>query len=82
MSVCVCLQTKVCTRCGSLLSPLMEKPASEVAAASFEKGRDWVCRVCGVPQTVQSIAVPYVFRYLCAELAAMNIKLSLDVQAV
>ncbi|CAI5484025.1 unnamed protein product [Closterium sp. Yama58-4] len=38
-----------------------------------------VCRVCGTGKGVVRVAMPYVFKYLAAELAAMNIKLTLDV---
>ena len=69
----------MCTRCGSLLSPLIEKPASSTAAASYESQRQWSCRLCKKTDSIQLIAVPYVFRYLVAELAAMNIKVDLDV---
>ncbi|CAI5957947.1 unnamed protein product [Closterium sp. NIES-65] len=36
-----------------------------------------VCRVCGTGKGVVRVAMPYVFKYLAAELAAMNIKLTL-----
>ena len=36
-----------------------------------------VCSVCGTGAHVESVAMPYVFRYLATELAAMNIKLQL-----
>ncbi|CAI5969894.1 unnamed protein product [Closterium sp. NIES-64] len=38
-----------------------------------------VCRVCGTGKGVVRVAMPYVFKYLAAELAAMNIKLTLGV---
>lgn len=34
-----------------------------------------VCRVCGPDVEVRLVNIPYVLRYLVAELAAMNIKL-------
>ncbi|GJP30642.1 hypothetical protein CLOM_g4176 [Closterium sp. NIES-68] len=38
-----------------------------------------VCRVCGTGRGVVRVAMPFVFKYLAAELAAMNIKLTLGV---
>ncbi|XP_013402434.1 DNA-directed RNA polymerase I subunit RPA2 [Lingula anatina] len=73
---------RVCTKCGSLLSAQMEKPPSALAAASFEAARHWVCKICGRKDSVVEISIPFVFKYLVAELAAMNIKLTLDVKPV
>lgn len=38
------------------------------------------CRVCHNSRHVQRVALPYVFRYLVAELAAMNIRCTLGVK--
>ncbi|CAH3030121.1 unnamed protein product [Porites evermanni] len=73
---------QVCTKCGSILSPLLDKPAVEVAAAAAHKERKWTCKVCESTEHIQLLAFPYVFRYLVAELAAMNIKVALDVKRV
>ena len=51
----------------------------EVAAAAAYKERKWTCKVCESTEHIQLLAFPYVFRYLVAELAAMNIKVALDV---
>lgn len=66
----------VCVTCGSLLSPLLEKPPP---AWSALRNRKYTCTVCARSDTVDTISVPYVFRYFVAELAAMNIKVKLDV---
>jgi hypothetical protein len=55
----------VCTQCGSILSTL--------ATGSS-------CRICATDQGCTSIALPYVFFYLVSELAALNIRLTLDVK--
>lgn len=73
---------QVCTKCGSILSPLLDKPAVKVAAAAAHKERKWTCKVCESTEHIQLLAFPYVFRYLVAELAAMNIKVALDVKRV
>ena len=39
-----------------------------------------ICPVCdGSGRHMERVAMPYVFKYLATELAAMNIKVSLDV---
>ncbi|XP_022804610.1 DNA-directed RNA polymerase I subunit RPA2-like [Stylophora pistillata] len=72
----------VCTKCGSILSPLLEKPVDELAAAAAYRKRKWICKVCESSVHVQLLAFPYVFRYLVAELAGMNIKTCLQVKKV
>ncbi|XP_069110170.1 LOW QUALITY PROTEIN: DNA-directed RNA polymerase I subunit RPA2-like [Argopecten irradians] len=70
----------VCTKCGSMLSPLLERPAAAVAAVTSEKRRKWTCMICKRTDTIQIITVPFVFRYLIAELAAINIKVQVEVK--
>ncbi|KAG5266530.1 hypothetical protein AALO_G00233170 [Alosa alosa] len=69
--------TQVCMDCGSLLSPLLEKPPPSWSAT---RQRRTVCTLCGKSDAIDTVAVPYVFRYFVAELAAMNIKIKLDVK--
>ncbi|KAE8280355.1 DNA-directed RNA polymerase I subunit RPA2 [Larimichthys crocea] len=68
---------QVCVDCGSLLSPLLEKPPPSWSAMRHRKT---VCTLCGKSDSIDSVSVPYVFRYFVAELAAMNIKVKLDVK--
>ena len=39
----------------------------------------WKCKLCKEDGKIDVISVPYVFRYLIAELAAMNIRVKMDV---
>ncbi|KAJ1561936.1 hypothetical protein HK405_001686, partial [Cladochytrium tenue] len=97
-------QCHVCTRCGSILSPVSvarrrrrharehnaavatgvaDAVVDDVAASSavWTGDRDAVeCLTCGTAKHIDVVAVPFVFRYLCAELVAMNIRLKLEVQ--
>lgn len=59
-----------CTKCGSLLSTcLITKDES------FENTSDqYTCLSCDTPRHVIQVSVPYVLRYLIAELASVNIK--------
>ena len=76
-------QTLVCKRCGSLVSPILE--TSKISATDTGVR----CATCSedakddpdVRSSVVPISVPYVFRYLVAELLSMNIKLSLNIKA-
>ncbi|CAL1577099.1 unnamed protein product [Knipowitschia caucasica] len=68
---------QVCVDCGSLLSPLLEKPPPQW---SHMKQRNTVCLLCGKSESIDTVSVPYVFRYFVAELAAMNIKVKLEVK--
>ncbi|XP_053316124.1 DNA-directed RNA polymerase I subunit RPA2 [Spea bombifrons] len=66
----------VCVECGSLLSPFLEKPS---ASWSAMRNRNYHCTFCNRSDTVDTISVPYVFRYFVAELAALNINVKLNV---
>uniref|UniRef100_A0A8C6CKJ1 DNA-directed RNA polymerase n=1 Tax=Moschus moschiferus TaxID=68415 RepID=A0A8C6CKJ1_MOSMO len=66
----------VCVKCGSLLSPLLEKPPPSWSAL---RNRKYNCALCNRSDTIDTVSVPYVFRYFVAELAAMNIKVKLDI---
>lgn len=95
MGACVCSGTRpplpclpADCRCGSLLSPLSE--AAAVTGASFAAAGGAlrgpaaprvVCRLCdGSGRHIERVAMPYVFKYLATELAAMNIKVTLTVR--
>jgi DNA-directed RNA polymerase I subunit RPA2 len=68
-------QSHVCKICGSILSPMT------VNKDGMGGKRDKVeCITCGTSEGIDVIAVPYVFRYLCTELTAMNVRLKLEVQ--
>ncbi|EDQ84628.1 uncharacterized protein MONBRDRAFT_12630 [Monosiga brevicollis MX1] len=69
-------EVDVCRKCGSLLSPY----SSEKTAAN--RIRVLRCRGCSDGGEVVRVNLPYVFRYLTAELSAMNIRLSLDVAPI
>ncbi|XP_061743859.1 DNA-directed RNA polymerase I subunit RPA2 isoform X2 [Nerophis ophidion] len=68
---------QVCVDCGSLMSPLLEKPPPHWSSTRHRKT---ACMLCGKSDSIDSVSVPYVFRYFVAELAAMNIKVKLDVK--
>ncbi|XP_067277472.1 DNA-directed RNA polymerase I subunit RPA2 [Pseudorasbora parva] len=68
---------QVCMDCGSMLSPLLEKPPPHWSATRHRKT---ICLLCNKSDSIENISVPYVFRYFLSELAAMNIKIKLDVK--
>lgn len=62
----------VCGSCGSIISTMNISKSSIAKRKSF-------CRLCKSDAYVDIIALPYVFRYLAAELTAMNINIKLTV---
>lgn len=65
----------VCESCGSLLSPIREKSG----------GHEVICMVCEADERkgcVRKVALPYSFKYLVNELAAMNIRTVLKLKEV
>lgn len=69
--------SRLCKKCGSLLSPMLVGLSSTTAAANGAVQSRWMCRACSDGGQIEIISVPYVFRYLVAELAAMNIRVEL-----
>lgn len=66
---------EVCSKCGSLLSTLA---GASAGGPGNPRGRAF-CGTCQTSKNIEAVALPYVFRYLSTELAAMNIKLSLNI---
>eukprot|EP00959_Pyramimonas_sp_CCMP1952_P311982 6529316-Pyramimonas_sp.AAC.1 len=67
----------VCRLCGSLLSTTAI-PAPMGVSLVTSSERRITCRVCDSSKGVEKVALPYVFKYLAAELAAMNIRITLS----
>ncbi|KAG5182121.1 DNA-directed RNA polymerase I complex subunit Rpa2 p [Tribonema minus] len=78
----------VCCTCGSMLSPCHQRSAVTSAGRSEEEVIQasrcrYICRAlktCQDKGQIESVAMPYVFRYLANELAGMGIKLTLTVK--
>eukprot|EP00899_Mesostigma_viride_P003894 jgi/Mesvir1/13505/Mv10505-RA.1 len=75
----------VCSACGSMLSTSVVPPKMDMLAATDplagagrSSARVVTCNTCGTPEHVEKVAMPYVFRFLAAELAGMNMKLTLQ----
>jgi hypothetical protein len=75
-------QAHVCMKCGSILSPHLKRITMGSVDDSSDKSRRWICRVCKQYDSVKIVTIPFVFRYLVAELAAMNIRVKLDVAPI
>ena len=73
----------VCSLCGSILTTtLVRQQKSAVREIGglppFRPSRKVICHACQSSRGMGTVAMPYVFRYLAAELAAMNIKMTLQ----
>ncbi|CAN6293084.1 unnamed protein product [Urochloa humidicola] len=74
----------VCSLCGSLLTATVIKSDAQKKAKREMLGlptvrpqKNLACQACKTSKGMETVAMPYVFRYLASELAAMNIKLEL-----
>lgn len=65
----------ICTKCGSITSPI-----STHSASSLSNVREIECRACQTSTGIDQVALPYVFRYLATELMSMGIKVTLKTQ--
>ncbi|KAL2514232.1 nuclear RNA polymerase A2 [Forsythia ovata] len=74
----------VCSLCGSILTTSIiksQKRAVRDMVGDLPPGRvpkKVTCVACQSSKGMETVAMPYVFRYLAAELAAMNIKMTLQ----
>lgn len=83
----------VCSHCGSLLAPAATLRVAGVGlgggggavvgglgVSSHNAGLGKVvCRVCNTGSGIERVALPFVFKYLASELAAMNIRIGLEI---
>ncbi len=60
---------KICTRCGSIIS-------------ISKKNSHAICLLCGKSDSIANIAIPYVLKYLVAELASVNIRVNFDTSQI
>lgn len=60
-------------KCHTILTPIVHFKEDSYS------GKIAVCKVCD-STFVQEIGIPNVFRYLCSELAAVNIKLQFNIE--
>ncbi|KAL6613997.1 hypothetical protein ACP70R_036267 [Stipagrostis hirtigluma subsp. patula] len=74
----------VCSLCGSLLTATVIKSDAQkkgkremLGLPTVRPPKNLACHACKTSKGMETVAMPYVFRYLAAELAAMNIKLEL-----
>lgn len=76
---------QMCAECGSLIStvsqPMDSSILGRVGTQDASNRPTTICRIHNSSRNVVTVAMPYVFKYLVSELAAMNIKVTLDVKS-
>uniref|UniRef100_A0AAR2KEB1 DNA-directed RNA polymerase n=1 Tax=Pygocentrus nattereri TaxID=42514 RepID=A0AAR2KEB1_PYGNA len=65
---------------GAICKDLRVFPAECRGRRCTYRGKLTICLLCKKSDSIETVSVPYVFRYFVAELAAMNIKIKLDVK--
>jgi DNA-directed RNA polymerase I subunit RPA2 len=79
----------ICSHCGSLLAPAATLRVAGGGPGGSEGGLGSgspavlgkvVCRVCNSGSGIERVALPFVFKYLASELAAMNIRIGLEIR--
>jgi DNA-directed RNA polymerase I subunit RPA2 len=68
----------MCIKCGSLVSPYCALGTETYPIG--ESGETWICKMCNSGHDVKRVSLPYVLRYLVAELASVNIKVNFDIK--
>lgn len=70
---------KMCTECGSFLSIVAGSSASTFGAAlAGSSSRPTVCHICGRADSIKTVRVPYVLKFLAAEFASVNINVKFN----
>ncbi|KAH0784383.1 hypothetical protein KY290_003981, partial [Solanum tuberosum] len=72
----------VCSECGSVLTSSVIQPPKRAVQVILKQlparePKKVTCVACRSSKGMETVAMPYVFKYLAAELAAMNIKMTL-----
>lgn len=60
-------------QCHTILTPIIQFKEDSYSSKIA------ICKTCDSTR-IQEIGIPYVFRYLCSELAAVNIKLKFNIE--
>lgn len=60
----------MCNHCKSIVSTV----------SNSSSNKSVICRTCETHKYIKTVPLPFVFKYLVAELTAMNIKVMLDVK--
>ncbi|XP_020263709.1 DNA-directed RNA polymerase I subunit 2 isoform X2 [Asparagus officinalis] len=73
---------EVCSFCGSLLTATVIQQQKRIVqeipgVPQTRTPKNFTCHACKTKKGMETVAMPYVFRYLAAELAAMNIRMEL-----
>ncbi|KAG4180829.1 hypothetical protein ERO13_A10G189000v2 [Gossypium hirsutum] len=76
----------VCSLCGSILTTAIIQPQKRVVREvgglpPARAPKKVMCHACQTSKGMETVAMPYVFRYLAAELAAMNIKMTIQLSS-
>ncbi|XVF00183.1 hypothetical protein REPUB_Repub03eG0263200 [Reevesia pubescens] len=76
----------VCSLCGSILTTAIVQTQKRATRAigglpPARAPKKVTCHACQTSKGMETVAMPYVFRYLAAELAAMNIKMTIQLSS-
>ncbi|WOL19443.1 DNA-directed RNA polymerase I subunit 2 [Canna indica] len=76
---------EVCSNCGSVLTASAIQPQKKAVREIYglppaRTPKSYICHACKTGKGLETVAMPYVFKYLAAELAAMNIKMELQLR--
>ena len=80
------LQMDVCQDCGTFIPPQIELPTKGVGSGSGAYTTNATlkkkCCICPNGGRIANIIVPYVFKYLVAELGSVNLRSTINVNHV
>lgn len=68
-------QTIICKTCGTLVGPVAEISKQDNHAISRSAT---TCRLCKDKAVIEHIQIPYIFKYLVAQLSSVNINVKMN----
>lgn len=73
------LQTIICRSCGTLLGPVADIVKQDNEAIKRSAA---TCRLCKDKAAIENIQIPYIFKYLVAQLSSVNINVKLNCTSI
>lgn len=75
---------EVCRDCGTFLPPLIQVPSRGIRGGVYSRSAKVIhkCNVCPDGGHIEEIMAPYVYKYLVAELASVNLRVAMKPASV
>lgn len=70
------LQVQMCKKCGTLVGPMNE--IAKMGSDSKIVRTKAICQLCGIESNMGKVEIPYIYKFLIAQLSAININVKMS----